>query len=167
MHWGVPAGISRAAGVFHARGISQIPAGIYSDMPRDTRRDIFVDTKVILRYRAVILYSPCKLSAGQYHPPQADITAAGNITRRKANITEKALAIASAFSWLPLLGLDGVCAAAANELAFGGCAPPISRCETGKLFRAQRYEKQRRRPSEPDGLFLWLPLLGSNQRHRD
>ena len=33
-----------------------------------------------------------------------------------------------------MLGLDGVCAAAANELAFGGCAPPISRCETGKLF---------------------------------
>ena len=34
----------------------------------------------------------------------------------------------------PCWGLDGVCAAAANELAFGGCAPPISRCETGKLF---------------------------------
>ena len=38
--------------------------------------------------------------------------------------------------WLPLLGLDGVCAAAASELAFGGCAPPISRCETGKLFNS-------------------------------
>ena len=35
---------------------------------------------------------------------------------------------------LRVLGLDGVCAAAANEFAFGGCAPPISRCETGKLF---------------------------------
>ena len=30
---------------------------------------------------------------------EANITAEGNITRRKANITEKALAIASAFSW--------------------------------------------------------------------
>lgn len=69
-------------------------------MPRDARRDIFAGAKVVLRRRAVIFYSPSKLSAGQYHPPQADITAAGNISRRKANITEKALAFASAFSWL-------------------------------------------------------------------
>ena len=68
-------------------------------MPRHARRDIFADAKVVLRCRAVILYSPSKLSEGQYHPPKADITAAGNITRRKANITEKALAFASAFSW--------------------------------------------------------------------
>ena len=122
-------------------------------MPRDARRDIFADAKVILRCRAVILYSPLTL-AKRISP---GITAEGNITRRKANITEKALAKASAFSWLPLLGLDGVCAAAASELAFGGCAPPISRCETGKLFRAQRYEKQRKRPSGSDGLFFGSP----------
>ena len=73
-------------------------------MPRDARRDIFADAKVILRCRAVILYSPSKLSEGQYHsrseyhPATPDITAEGNITRRKANITEKALAKASAFS---------------------------------------------------------------------
>ncbi len=43
-----------------------------------------------------------------------------------------------------VLGLDGVCAAAAIEFAFGGYAPPISRCETRKLFRAERYEKQKK-----------------------
>ena len=37
------------------------------DMPRRARRDIFADAKVILRCRAVILYSPSKLSEGQYH----------------------------------------------------------------------------------------------------
>ena len=67
-------------------------------MPRHARRDIFADEKVILRYRAVILYSPYNCRR-QYHPATPDITAAGNITRRKANITEKALAFASAFSW--------------------------------------------------------------------
>ena len=67
-------------------------------MPRDARRDLFADAKVILRCRAVILYSPLH-SRSEYHPATPDITAEGNITRRKANITEKALAIASAFSW--------------------------------------------------------------------
>ena len=67
-------------------------------MPRRARRDIFADAKVILRCRAVILYSPSKLSEGNITRRKANITAEGNITRRKANITEKALAIASAFS---------------------------------------------------------------------
>ena len=41
-------------------------------MPRRARRDIFADAKVILRCRAVILYSPSKLSEGQYHSPQGE-----------------------------------------------------------------------------------------------
>ena len=49
---------------------------------------------------------------------------------------KKAKSYDLAFFMAPLLGLGGVCAAAANELAFGGCAPPISRCETGKLFNS-------------------------------
>ena len=57
-------------------------------MPRDARRDLFADAKVILRCRAVILYSPLH-SRSEYHPATPDITAEGNITRRKANITEK------------------------------------------------------------------------------
>ena len=39
-----------------------------SDMPRDARRDIFADAKVILRCRAVILYSPLH-SRSEYHSP--------------------------------------------------------------------------------------------------
>ena len=44
----------------------------------------------------------------------------------------------------PLLGLVGVCKAAAIEFAFGGYTPPISRCETGKLFQARRTRSQRK-----------------------
>ena len=83
--------------------ISQIPTGIYSDMPRDARRDIFADAKAILRCCAVILYSPLTL-AKRISLAVRRISLRSNITRRKANITEKALANASAFSWLPLLG---------------------------------------------------------------
>ena len=112
-------------------------------MPRDARRDVFADAKAILRCRAVILYSPLTL-AKRISLAVRQISLRSNITRRKANITEKALANASAFSWLPLLGLVGVCKAAATEFAFGGYTPPISLCETGKLFQACRTRSQRK-----------------------
>ena len=65
-----------------------------------------------------------------------------------------------------VLGLVGVCKAAAIEFAFGGYTPPISRCETGKLFQARR-TRSKEKTTRFGWSFLWLPLLGLNQRHHD
>ena len=58
----------------------------------------------------------------------------GEVERRNVAVTDEVTCRKKKRKVLCVLRLDGVCAAAASELAFGGCAPPISRCETGKLF---------------------------------
>ena len=78
----------------------------------------------------------CAVAHGAILHLRRNVKPANSFERNDTRSKEKTIRFGWSFLWLPLLGLDGVCAAAANELAFGGCAPPISQCETGKLFNS-------------------------------
>ena len=62
---------------------------ILGEIPHFVRRDIFAFAKVILRlWRSDIIFASLT-AVRQYHSAESRISLQSNITRRKANITEK------------------------------------------------------------------------------
>lgn len=74
-------------------------------MPRSARRDIFADAKVILCLRhSDIIFAVYTREANTTR--QCRISLHSNTSRRKANITEKAIAKCNRFFMAPPAGLE-------------------------------------------------------------
>ncbi len=103
-------------------------------------------------------------SRSEYHPTKSDITAKGNTTRRKANTTEKALAIASAFSWparrdtAAQMRVLHPCGAAAADFVVKNSPPDCFFTPLTLLgFKSLRTEKEHTAALRQCALFLARP----------